>query len=180
MMRAGEPGPAAHSDKGMYAMTRRTVSSRLRELVSRTVHHPRWPRRWDGSRSAHLQGQHLRSHDPGTGQSDLDERGRRDVTLIITGGLRPPANFVKALALGADGMLGERAGQAQSVVAALGSVRWLRMKSVLAIRQLLVGMGGCARARLGSRRRATEPKRSRARAGVRPLARSGRRPCRRP
>ncbi len=32
----------------------------------------------------------------------LDEAGRRDVTLIITGGLRIPADFVKALALGAD------------------------------------------------------------------------------
>lgn len=32
----------------------------------------------------------------------LDRLGRRDVTLIITGGLRVPADFVKALALGAD------------------------------------------------------------------------------
>lgn len=32
----------------------------------------------------------------------LDARGRRDVTLVITGGLRKPADFVKALALGAD------------------------------------------------------------------------------
>ncbi len=34
----------------------------------------------------------------------LDLRGRRDVTLIITGGLRTEADFVKALALGADGV----------------------------------------------------------------------------
>ena len=33
----------------------------------------------------------------------LDAAGRRDVTLIITGGLRVPSDFVKALALGADG-----------------------------------------------------------------------------
>ena len=32
----------------------------------------------------------------------LDARGRSDVTLVITGGLRTPADFVKALALGAD------------------------------------------------------------------------------
>ena len=32
----------------------------------------------------------------------LDARGRSDVTLVITGGLRKPADFVKALALGAD------------------------------------------------------------------------------
>jgi glutamate synthase domain-containing protein 2 len=32
----------------------------------------------------------------------LDKSGRKDVTLIITGGLRQPADFAKALALGAD------------------------------------------------------------------------------
>ena len=32
----------------------------------------------------------------------LDSKGRNDVTLVITGGLRLPADFVKALALGAD------------------------------------------------------------------------------
>ncbi len=34
----------------------------------------------------------------------LDKRGRQDITLIITGGLRTPADFIKALALGADGI----------------------------------------------------------------------------
>ncbi len=32
----------------------------------------------------------------------LDRSGRRDVTLVITGGLRKPEDFVKAMALGAD------------------------------------------------------------------------------
>ncbi|RMF07488.1 MAG: glutamate synthase [Candidatus Neomarinimicrobiota bacterium] len=34
----------------------------------------------------------------------LDREGAHQVTLIITGGLRTPADFVKALALGADGI----------------------------------------------------------------------------
>ncbi|MGI9426178.1 MAG: glutamate synthase-related protein [Hyphomicrobiaceae bacterium] len=32
----------------------------------------------------------------------LDQMGRKDVTLVITGGLRKPVDFVKAMALGAD------------------------------------------------------------------------------
>ncbi len=34
----------------------------------------------------------------------LDGLGRDDITLIITGGLRTPADYVKAMALGADGI----------------------------------------------------------------------------
>lgn len=34
----------------------------------------------------------------------LDKRGRSDITLIITGGLRVPSDFIKALCLGADGV----------------------------------------------------------------------------
>jgi glutamate synthase domain-containing protein 2/CDGSH-type Zn-finger protein len=49
----------------------------------------------------------------------LDASGRDDVTLIITGGLRMPADFVKALALGADGIaIANSAMQAVGCVAA--------------------------------------------------------------
>lgn len=34
----------------------------------------------------------------------LDKVGRKDVTLIITGGIRVPDDFIKAMALGADGV----------------------------------------------------------------------------
>ncbi len=47
----------------------------------------------------------------------LDERGRDDVTLIITGGLRVPEDFVKALALGADGVA-----LANSAIQAIGCI----------------------------------------------------------
>ncbi len=49
----------------------------------------------------------------------LDRRGCSDITLIITGGLRTPADFVKALCLGADGVaLGNAAMQAIGCVGA--------------------------------------------------------------
>jgi methylamine---glutamate N-methyltransferase subunit C len=47
----------------------------------------------------------------------LDARAGRDVTLIITGGLRTPEDFVKALALGADGIA-----VANSAIQAIGCV----------------------------------------------------------
>ncbi len=47
----------------------------------------------------------------------LDERGAGDVTLIITGGLRLPEDFIKALALGADGIA-----IANSAIQAVGCV----------------------------------------------------------
>lgn len=49
----------------------------------------------------------------------LDQQGRSDVTLIITGGLRTPADFIKALCLGADGIaIANAAMQAVGCVAA--------------------------------------------------------------
>ncbi len=47
----------------------------------------------------------------------LDKQGRTDVTLIITGGLRLPADFIKALCLGADGIA-----IANSAIQAVGCV----------------------------------------------------------
>ncbi|MBL4601661.1 MAG: CDGSH iron-sulfur domain-containing protein [Emcibacteraceae bacterium] len=38
----------------------------------------------------------------GRARRHLDKLGRKDITLIITGGLRTPADFAKALAMGAD------------------------------------------------------------------------------
>jgi len=49
----------------------------------------------------------------------LDGVGRSDITLIITGGLRTPADFIKALCLGADGIaVANAAIQAMGCVAA--------------------------------------------------------------
>jgi glutamate synthase domain-containing protein 2/CDGSH-type Zn-finger protein len=47
----------------------------------------------------------------------LDAQNRSDVTLIITGGLRTPADFVKALCLGADGIA-----LANSAIQAVGCI----------------------------------------------------------
>ena len=47
----------------------------------------------------------------------LDEGGHSDITLIITGGLRTPSDFVKALAMGADGVA-----IANSAIQAIGCV----------------------------------------------------------
>lgn len=47
----------------------------------------------------------------------LDARSGRDVTLIITGGLRTPEDFLKAMALGADGVA-----LANSAIQAVGCV----------------------------------------------------------
>jgi glutamate synthase domain-containing protein 2 len=47
----------------------------------------------------------------------LDEQGRQDVTLIITGGIRTPSDFIKALCLGADGIA-----VANSAMQAIGCV----------------------------------------------------------
>ncbi len=49
----------------------------------------------------------------------LDKQNRKDVTLIITGGIRVPDDFIKAMALGADGVaLANSALQAIGCVAA--------------------------------------------------------------
>ncbi len=49
----------------------------------------------------------------------LDSRGRKDISLIITGGVRTPADFIKAMCLGADGIaIANSAMQAIGCVAA--------------------------------------------------------------
>lgn len=49
----------------------------------------------------------------------LDQNGRSDVTLIITGGIRTPSDFIKAMCLGADGIaIANSAMQAIGCVAA--------------------------------------------------------------
>ncbi|REJ69999.1 MAG: glutamate synthase [Planctomycetota bacterium] len=49
----------------------------------------------------------------------LDKQDRKDVTLIITGGIRTPSDFIKALCLGADGIaIANSAMQAIGCVAA--------------------------------------------------------------
>ncbi|QQR91012.1 MAG: CDGSH iron-sulfur domain-containing protein [Myxococcales bacterium] len=47
----------------------------------------------------------------------LNSNGHSDITLIVTGGLRTPADFVKAMALGADGIA-----LANSAIQAIGCV----------------------------------------------------------
>lgn len=47
----------------------------------------------------------------------LDAQGRQDVTLIITGGIRTPSDFIKAMCLGADGIA-----VANSAMQAIGCV----------------------------------------------------------
>jgi len=47
----------------------------------------------------------------------LDQTGNSDVTLIVTGGLRTPADFAKALALGADGI-----GVSNAAIQAIGCI----------------------------------------------------------
>ena len=50
-------------------------------------------------------------------RAHLDNKAGRDVTLIITGGLRVPEDFIKAMALGADGVA-----LANSAIQAIGCV----------------------------------------------------------
>jgi methylamine---glutamate N-methyltransferase subunit C len=50
-------------------------------------------------------------------RAHLDKRAGREVTLVITGGLRTPEDFIKALALGADGIA-----VANSAIQAIGCV----------------------------------------------------------
>jgi glutamate synthase domain-containing protein 2/CDGSH-type Zn-finger protein len=47
----------------------------------------------------------------------LDQRGRKDVTLVVTGGLRTPSDFIKAMCLGADAVA-----VANSAIQAIGCV----------------------------------------------------------
>ena len=78
--------------------------SRRRALGRRRLRDPRRSRRSDRRGAAAVPRQHLGADDPALARArrHLDRRGRRDVTLVITGGLRDAADFAKALALGAD------------------------------------------------------------------------------
>jgi len=53
----------------------------------------------------------------GRARRHLDALGRNDITLIITGGVRTPSDFIKALCLGADGVA-----VANSAMQAIGCV----------------------------------------------------------
>ncbi len=53
----------------------------------------------------------------GRARRHLDALGRADITLIITGGVRTPADFIKAMCLGADGVA-----VANSAMQAIGCV----------------------------------------------------------
>ena len=100
---ARRPAGSRSASSSRPSTSRRTSTSRSSR---RRLHHPRRPRRRHRRGAADLPRQHLGADDPGAGPRarHLDGAARADVTLIITGGLRTPADFVKALALGADGV----------------------------------------------------------------------------
>ena len=92
----------------------------------------------------------------------LDKLGRSDVSLVITGGLRKPADFVKAMALGADavavsnaaiqaiGCLGMRACHTNNCPVGIATAKatfWCRDWSYRKV--------GCAARRISSRQRSS-------------------------
>ena len=107
LRRRGARGDRRHPDRLQALGPAHRGRHRRGAADRRRLRHPRRPRRRHRRGAADLPRQHLGADHAGAGAgaaAPRPPRGSGDVTLIITGGLRTPADFVKALALGADGV----------------------------------------------------------------------------